>query len=138
MKMTSFVNLGSVPECPGLYEIHTNGGRALKVGIAGNLRLRLSNHFRSRQSRLKLVEGGSWRNPDDVRSKQSILAKHLFFDGSITSKYDLKTEEGRRSFLEHECVVRYVCTADRNAARTLEQRRERSRKYRYCGRTERR
>jgi len=42
---------------PGLYEIVTDEGKLLKVGISGNLRRRLVQHRQSKQSRLKLKEG---------------------------------------------------------------------------------
>lgn len=59
----------AVPSAPGLYEIVTDEGGLLKVGISGNLRRRFSQHRQSRQSRLKLKEGGDWSNPSDVMSK---------------------------------------------------------------------
>jgi hypothetical protein len=72
--------------------IHTNDGCALKVGIGMNLRERLSQHRDSLDSRLRLKPGGTRDNPDDVESKGSILAKHLYYDSSVTSGYDLKSE----------------------------------------------
>jgi hypothetical protein len=134
MKRISFENLSGVPESPGLYEIHTKSGKPLKVGIATNLRRRLMQHAKSRQSRLRLADGGSWDVPEHVQSKQSILAKHLYFDRTITSDYDLRTEEGRRNFLINECAVAYVGTSDRMAARELERKLEANRSYRYLGR----
>ena len=124
METTSFANLNVVPERPGVYEIHTKSGIALKVGIAADLRRRLRQHGRSRQSRLRLIDGGTWDVPADVQSTQSILAKHLFFDRSLTADYDLQTEQGRQNFLVNECIVKYTTTADRAAAREIERRLE--------------
>lgn len=108
-----------VPALPGLYEIYKDDGAALKVGIGVNLRKRLIQHRKSRQSRLILRTGGDWNNPADVRSAQSILAKHLYFAGSIDG-YDLRTEAGRQAFLEERCYIRFRITANREEARLLE------------------
>ncbi len=108
-----------VPALPGLYEIYTDDGEALKVGIGVNLRKRLIQHRRSRQSRLILRAGGDWSNPADVRSTQSILAKHLYFAGSIDG-HELTTEAGRQRFLEEHCCIRFRVTASREEARALE------------------
>ena len=59
---------------PGIYEIHTIDGEILKVGIAGNLRKRLTQHCASRG--LRFDNGKSAEDPHQVRSKSSILAKH--------------------------------------------------------------
>ncbi len=109
----------NVPALPGIYEIYTNDGEALKVGIGVNLRKRLIQHRRSRQSRLVLKPGGSWENPADVRSTQSILAKHLYFAGCADG-YDLSTEAGRQAFLEERCFIRFRVTSSRKEARSLE------------------
>jgi hypothetical protein len=135
MKSVRFSELDKLPTEPGLYEVHAHG-EPLKVGIARNLRSRLQHHLASRQRYLKLKQGGSFANPNDVISKRSILAKHLFFDRSISRQHDLRSEEGRRTFLSQECVIRYVITLDRHAARQLEISRERSMKFRYVGRTQ--
>ena len=135
VRTTTFAQVATLPAGPGVYEIHTRRGVALKVGIAGNLRRRLYQHGRSRQNRLLLCAGGSWKNPAHVTSKQSILAKHLFFDGSLTRKYDLRTETGRQAFVERECIIRFVSTLSRDAARIVEVKRERTGKYRYLGKT---
>src|SRR5258708_6120575 len=87
-----------IQEGPGIYEIHTDTGIPLKVGIGGSLRKRLSQQRASRQSCLKLKPSGHWSRPDDVKAKGSILAKHLYFDHAITCDYDLRTEAGRRGF----------------------------------------
>ena len=108
----------------------------LKVGIASNLLRRLQQHARSSQSRLKSSTGAekaSWQFPSEVASKSSILAKHLYFDRSITKNYDLCTEEGRRNFLENECEVRFNETNTREEARRCEQELEATKQYRYVG-----
>lgn len=84
---------------PGIYEIYTNDGMALKVGIAANLKKRLLQHANSRQKSLKFSIEAENVMPSDVDSKQSILAKHLYFDSSISPKYNLTSEIGRQSFL---------------------------------------
>jgi hypothetical protein len=122
----------TVPTAPGLYEIVTDEGGLLKVGISGNLRRRLSQHRQSRQSRLKLKEGGDWSNPSDVMSKQSILAKHLFFYSPATG-FDLKTEAGRQAFLEQRCHILVKVTSTREEARELERDMEQSATYRFMG-----
>jgi hypothetical protein len=122
------------PEQPGIYEIHTNDGTALKVGIGKNLRKRLIQHRDSRQSRLKLIPGGNWSNPSDVVSKGSILAKHLFFDEIITKNFNLKTENGRKEFLMKDCYILFEITATREEAWLQEQTLEDPALYRYVGR----
>jgi hypothetical protein len=124
----------AVPSTPGLYEIVTDEGELLKVGISGNLRRRLVQHRQSKQSRLKLKSGGSWSNPNDVMSKQSILAKHLFFYSQGLG-YDLKSEAGRQAFLEQRCHVLVKVTSTREEARKLEKQMERSGAYRFVGMT---
>lgn len=119
---------------PGLYEIWTLSGVPLKVGIAGDLRKRLRNHRASRQNRLRLKNGGSWSRPEDVESKQSILAKHLYFDRALTHGYDLTCEAGRRAFLDDCCEVRILATISRDEARELEKQLEASGLFRYTGR----
>jgi hypothetical protein len=116
---------------PGIYEILTDSGVALKVGIAANLRRRLLQHRASRQSCLKLKPGGKWNNPSDVVSKASILAKHLYYDGSIAVEYDLSTEDGRQTFLRERCYILFQFTRTRAEARELEKRRETNGQYRY-------
>ncbi|MFC6340098.1 hypothetical protein [Pseudomonas karstica] len=122
----------TVPAAPGLYEIVTDEGGMLKVGISGNLRKRLVQHRQSRQSRLKLKEGGQWSNPSDVMSKQSILAKHLFFRSPVTG-FDLKTEAGRQVFLEQRCHVLVTVTLTREEAREMERLKEQSGAYPFVG-----
>ena len=122
----------TVPASPGLYEIVTDEGGLLKVGISGNLRKRLIQHRQSRQSRLKLKEVGDWSNPSDVMSKQSILAKHLFFFSPDTG-FDLKTEAGRQAFLEQRCHVLVTVTLTREEAREMELLKERSGAYQFVG-----
>lgn len=122
----------TVPVAPGLYEIVTDEGRLLKVGISGNLSKRLIQHRQSKQSRLKLKEGGDWSSPSDAMSKQSILAKHLFFFSQDTG-FDLKNEAGRQAFLEQRCHVVVTVTSTREEAREMELLKERSGAYQFVG-----
>lgn len=126
-----FDDLASLPKSPGIYQIHTNEGVALKVGIAKNLYKRLRDHATSKQSRLKLKLGGCYSNPSDVQSKQSILAKHLYFDSSLDECYDLKTEKGRQQFLIERCHILFSITCSREEARELERDLEKSSSFRY-------
>ena len=118
---------------PGIYEIHTTSGLKLKVGVSGDLHRRLCQHRASRQSGLHLPPGGDWSNPNDVRSKQSIMTKHLYYDGAIAPDYDLKSEAGRCEFLEDRCVVTIEPTASRADAVILERQQEATGEYRYVG-----
>jgi hypothetical protein len=118
---------------PGIYEIHTVSGVKLKVGVAGDLLARLKDHRASRDSGLKLVAGGDRSKPSDVESKKSILAKHLFYDEAIAPAYDLKSEMGRRRFLEECCLVFFEPTQSRQDAKRLEEPREGSGEFRYVG-----
>jgi len=139
MKRIKFSEIKSnVESRPGLYEMYTNDGTPLKVGIAKELRKRLLAHSASKQSRLKLKVEELGYVLGNVESKQSILAKHLYFDSSITQKYDLKTEYGRVGWLENEChiIIRY--TNSRDEARELEKVQEASGVYRYVGRVNQR
>jgi hypothetical protein len=122
-----------VPAAAGIYEIHTLTGIPLKVGIGKNLRKRLLQHRASRQSALKLKAGGQRRNPSDVRSKGSILAKHLYYDTSLAAEYDLTSEAGRRLFLKERCYFIFEQTTSGAEARKLEEIRERQVRFRYIG-----
>jgi len=113
--------------CPGLYEIWYGRVR-LKVGIAGDLAKRLRQHANSLQRRLKGPRHVPWTDSSVVLSKSSILAKHLYFDRSIEPQLDLRTEEGRRSFLA-KCHVRLEYLPTREDARQRE--RVLERRYRY-------
>ena len=126
------INL-KAPSCSGIYELFTDDGIPLKVGISTNLKRRLLQHRNSKQNKLKLNPGGNRSNPDDVVSKGSILAKHLYYDSSITSEYNLETEQGRREFLEHKCYILLESTETKEVARKKEQVLEDSRIYRYVG-----
>ncbi len=128
-----FGDIETVPTAPGFYEIHSNNGVPLKVGIGANLRRRLRQHRESRQKYLKLKPGGCWSNPDHVMSKRSILAKHLYFE-EPKKNYDLKTENGRREFLSKECYIFFRVTISRAEARELEKISEREGRFRYMGR----
>ena len=118
---------------PGIYEIFMDGGIPLKVGIAADIKKRLLQHRASKDSGLKLKPGGSRGNPRDLESKKSILAKHLFYDDSLTQEFDLKTETGRRAFLEARCYIVFRITDTRNDALQIERTRERDGSYRYVG-----
>ncbi|WP_444914531.1 hypothetical protein [Microbulbifer sp. TRSA007] len=132
-----------VPTDPGYYEIYTTKGTLLKVGIAKNLKKRLMQHARSKQSALKTVHRADESCPKiflskDIESKQSILAKHLFFDSKITNDYadrgyNLKTEVGRCSFLNECCRLKFTVTESREEAKINEKRLGASGKYRYVG-----
>ena len=132
--LTKFADIDkSVPDGPGIYRIWTFCGEALKVGISTNLRERLRKHRASRSSALKLKPGGNPENPDDWVSKASILAKHLYFDRTLTKEFDLTTENGRRCFLEKACEITFFQTASKEKARELEKTLERSEMFRYQG-----
>ena len=117
----------------GIYEIFTNEGIALKVGIAKDLKKRLTDHGKSKQSRIKIKDATQAMEPHNVISKKSILAKHLYFDRNISKNYDLTTELGRQAFLEHECYVVVTRTSTREEARVLEIKLEKVRIHRYLG-----
>ncbi|MEQ1935944.1 MAG: hypothetical protein ABL962_18975 [Fimbriimonadaceae bacterium] len=118
---------------PGFYEILLNSGTPLKCGIASNLFERLRDHGASRQSGLKLKDKGNWSRPSDVKSKKSILAKHLYFDEQIAPSYNLKIQGERQRFLEECCKVRVRITESIESARALERDAEASGAYRYVG-----
>ncbi len=102
---------------PGVYEIwmkqpNPDTPLLLKVGRSRDLSRRLRDHRASGG----LYGPNGLRNdqiprnvqPTDVRSKKSILAKHLFFDRQLArSQYDLATQSGRQHFLEECCEVYY-------------------------------
>lgn len=112
------------------YEIHIDT-EVLKVGVAKNIIKRLKQHRASRQSGLKQKNGGAWDNPSNVRSKSSILTKHLYYDQTI-SDCDLTKESERRLFLENRCTVYVLYTDSREEAKILEKKREASNDIRYC------
>ncbi len=128
-----------VPDCKcGIYEIHTDSGIPLKVGISNNIKKRLRQHRDSYERYLKLKPGGRWDNPSDVQSKQSILAKHLYYDKSLSNEYNLKHEDGRKQFLEYRCHIKFKITMTKDIARSLEKQRENSDRFRYTGKVEKR
>lgn len=129
----SFSQMDQVTSGPGLYEVHTVSGIKLKVGTGSNLKQRLQDHRASRQSGLKLKPGGDRSQPQDVVSKKSILAKHLYYDEAIAPEYDLKTEAGRRDFLMNSCVVFIQPTTSLLEARRMEKKLETSGAFRYVG-----
>jgi len=95
---------------------------------------RLNKHRASLDSCLLLKTGGTRDNPDDVQSKGSILAKHLYYDSSIASGYDLKSEIGRRNVLLHECHILFWVTGTLQEAREIEKKREREGRFRHVDR----
>ncbi len=121
------------PSESGIYEIHMNSGIALKIGIGVNLKKRLLNHYCSYQSCLRLKYQGNWNQPNDVKSKGSILAKHLYYDHSLAPEYDLTTQQGRRTFLSDQCYIIFETTLTREEARKLELSREKPSAFRYVG-----
>lgn len=137
-KLIDFDKLANALDGPGIYEIWLRPNIALKVGIASSLRKRLTIHMQSLQRRLKLKRNGHWSRPDDVLSKGSILAKHLYFDGEIAPNLNLKSEGDRQVFLRKRCEIRYRETGTREAARKIEITLEQSGAYRYVDRVRRR
>lgn len=129
----------------GVYQIWTHSGIGLKVGIADNLRERLCKHAASRNSGLRIKgsagsvnDGMSNLKPSDVVSKASILAKHLYFDHSLSDKFDFTTQEGRCSFLRDQCYVVVQKVGNRAEAREIELQLEKSEKFRFVGRVKER
>lgn len=124
-----------IPTTPGIYEIYTDSGEALKVGISANLCKRLCRHAASLDRGLIFDAECNIDDaiPADVTSKRSILTKHLYFDRSLTDKYDLKTQQGRRGFLLSCCYIQFEETPTRESARAKERELEQSGKYRYKG-----
>lgn len=116
----------------GLYEIYTNDNIHLKVGISNNLKRRLKQHRNSRQNSLKIKNVDLPILPNNMESKQSILAKHLYFDKNITKKYNLINEEERQQFLENECYIVITETSSKEDARTIEIQKEKE-NFRYIG-----
>ena len=132
IKFSEIRNL--VESTTGIYEIYLNDGTPLKVGIAKNLRSRLRMHFGSKQRRLKIKNCDDPITPNNMQSKQSIFAKHLYFDSTISTTHDLTTETGRVEFLENCCFLTFQYTESREVAREIEKEYEKSGKYRYVGR----
>lgn len=130
----SFADVAEISTACGIYEIHTHERLALKVGIGSNLKHRLARQKVSLDSGLRLMAGGDRENPSDVRSKSSVLAKHLFYDNSLTSDYDLRTQAGRQAFLLERCYFLVEYTSVIETARAAEKVRELSGKFRYVGR----
>ncbi|MDO8962080.1 MAG: hypothetical protein Q7V02_08260 [Methylophilus sp.] len=119
-----------VTDAPGLYEIYTNSGVALKVGISSNLRKRLIQHSESKQHYL-FCPSGDWSVPKNVTSKRSILAKHLYFLSA--HGYDLKLESERQRFLKKECYILLRPTKTQAEARELEKVQESTDKFWFVG-----
>lgn len=119
----------------GVYEIFTNEGIPLKVGISNNLKKRLKQHRNSKQKYLKIRNHNLPVLPSNIVSKQSILTKHLYFDKSITVKYDLSKEIDRKNFLENECYIIITDANSREEARNIEIEKEQM-NFRYVGKVE--
>lgn len=137
-RRVAFAAVAQVDARPGVYEIHTKNGMPLKVGISINIQERLTQHAHSYQSCLRLKPRGNWRNPRDVRSNGSILAKHLYFDRSLSAKYDFRFEHDRRHFLNNECDLFIRFTRGIVSAKRIEEEREQSGIFRYVGLAKRR
>jgi hypothetical protein len=125
-----------VPQNAGIYEIWTKSGICLKVGIGVNLRKRLLQHCASRQTGLRLKPNFNEKdriNPNNVLSKNSILAKHLYYDEQLATEYnlDLTKEINRRKFLLENCYIICEKTESKEKARELELNREKSKIIRY-------
>jgi hypothetical protein len=133
VEVCAFSQVDQLLNKAGVYQIFTDDGIPLKVGIATKLRARLRQHARSSQKYLKFKHEGTGVQPSDVRSTRSILAKHLYFDSSISPAYDLTTEEGRRKFLQAECYLMITYTDSRETARRLEKLFEAKKMFRYQG-----
>lgn len=133
VEVCTFSQVDQLLNKAGVYQIFTDDGIPLKVGIATKLRARLRQHAKSSQKYLKFKHEGAGTQPSDVRSTRSILAKHLYFDSSIAPAYDLTTEEGRRKFLQAECYLMITYTESRETARELEELLEAKKIFRYQG-----
>lgn len=120
-----------VSNVPGIYEIWTNTEVPLKVGISKDLKNRLKQHGASPDC-LK-INSITPLHPGHLVSKKSILAKHLYFDRALVdmARYNLKTREGRKSFLANECKIKFQYTKNREEARMLEKFLEKSGGFRY-------
>lgn len=125
----------ALQERAGVYEVRF-GRISLKVGIAGNLWKRLNQHRKSRG--LKGPLSKPWKDPSQVRSKSSILAKHLYFDSALAPQTNLRDEATRQKFISTRCKVRWQIHPSRKSAREKEIELELKRQYRYQGRVRRR
>lgn len=134
VEVCAFSQVDQLLNKSGVYQIFTDDGIPLKVGIAAKLRARLRQHASSSQKYLKFKHEGAEIRPSDVRSTRSILAKHLYFDSSIAPAYDLTKEEDRCKFLQAECYLMITYTDSRETARELERLFEAKKIFRYQGR----
>lgn len=136
-KLISFAKFAEndkeIDKAPGIYQILTESGAKLKVGISNNLRKRLKQHAASRDSGLekKVLDP---TEPAHLTSKGSILAKHLYFDRDLTgsNEYDLTREAGRNKYLADKCYISFLVTTTRDEARELEKPLEKSGDFRYA------
>lgn len=133
MPKIGFHEIEALERRPGIYEIYTNSGIPLKVGISKDIRKRLLQHRASRQNALRLRPGGDRRNPNNVESKQSVLAKHLYYDESLTQDFDLKLEQGRREFLISKCHILFEYALNKEEVRRIELHKEHQVNWRYIG-----
>jgi len=88
----------------------------------------------SAQIGLQSPEPEPWTHPDQVKSKRSILTKHLYFDELIAPELNLRTEPDRKRFLLERCQVRWQIHPNRESARAIEVAMEKKGGYRYQGR----
>lgn len=77
---------------------------------------------------------GEVSEPSHLQAKQSILAKHLYFDTALTNAFNLKSEQGRQDFLKDETYLLITATSNIDEARRLEKIAESSDMWRYKGR----
>ncbi len=131
IKFSEIVNLNN--NKPGIYEIYTNNHIPLKVGISTNIKRRLRQHKNSMQIYLEILKTNLPISPENIRSNQSILAKHLYFDTKIAPNLDLSKENDRQKFLEENCYVKFKYTETKEDARKIEIEKEKL-DFRYIGR----
>jgi len=116
----------------GIYEIYTNEHIPLKVGISTNIKRRLREHKNSKQKYLKIKNHNLPISPNNIKSNQSILAKHLYFDSKIAPNFDLTKEKDRQIFLEEQCYIKFKYTTTKLTARKIEIEKEKE-DFRYIG-----
>ncbi len=131
IKFSEITNLDN--KKAGIYEIYTNDDIPLKVGISTNIKRRLREHKNSKQKYLKIKNTNLPITPDNIKSNQSILAKHLYFDKKISSTLDLSKENDRQIFLQENCYIKFKYTETKQDARKIEIEKEKL-NFRYIGR----
>jgi len=135
IKFSEITNLDN--KKPGIYEIYTNEHIPLKVGISTNIKRRLREHKNSKQKYLKIKNHNLSISPNNIKSNQSILAKHLYFDTKIAPSFDLTKEEDRKIFLEEHCYIKFKYTTTKQDARKIEIEKEKE-DFRYIGKVKNR